>query len=340
VNSSLSKVTDDVDTPRLSIVRGPSPVVTAVLDRAAHLFQEGREWAIRAMVLVARPEDTEALSGIAKAHARATQTDDYDPATIAADRHRADIFERDRAESRRLSEAMRNAATTAHEAGKDAAAKQALVGDPPATPLVMMITTAAVVAMTIAPSIHDFIFATLRDDLNWAISLSLGLVIGGMLVWGLIAEGSNVLISPRAALYGGIVIGIGFAVLRLSAAEDLGEVVYALGLSAIEIGTLVFADAIGVRHRAELAGWQERKAGAGDAAARAESGRNMYEQLRGQKEAVDQAVQDHLRYADERRELSRDLPGRETAYTQAILAGYGRGIAENVGRAQGYGHGA
>ena len=67
--------------------------------------------------------------------------------------------------------------------------------------------------------------------------------LAAMLIWGLVGESASAVVSPRAALWGGIIIGLGFAVLRLSTAEDLPEAIYACGLSAIEVGTLVFADA-------------------------------------------------------------------------------------------------
>ena len=338
--SSLANF-DASDPVRLPVVRAPSPVGRAVIGMLEFLFELGRQWALREMILTARQEDIDALTGQARAYALGTSAQDYDPRSNEADRERANLFDGARAESRRLTEAIRNAAARSHEFDKEAAAKAALLGEPPAAPLLVMITAAAVVAMTMAPSAHDLVLTTLRDDLNWALSVSLGLVIGSMLVWGLIAEGSAAVVATRAALWGGIVLAGGFAVLRLSAAEDFGEVVFAIGLSVIEIGTLVFADAVGARYRAQLRRWQERKEEAADAAACAESARGLSAQLVDERVAVDRDVQAHLTYVDERRELSGDFESRGTAYVQAICAGYFRGIAENVGRAQGgYGNGA
>lgn len=312
----------------------------AGLTLLAYLDGRGRQWAIQEMVLEQRPEDLEALAGEARACARMTAVPDYDPSSIGADRDRASLFEGARGESRRLGEQARNAAADAHTAGRTAVAATAQVGERPPVPFLIMIMAALVVSMTLSPSLHDQIFLTLRDDLNWAVSLTLGSVIGAMLIWGLIGEGTGAIVSPRAALWGGIIIGIGFAILRLSTAEDVAEVVYACGLSAIEVGTLVFADAVGTRYRADLARWRERQDAAAESSAQATATQSVYARLLAEKAAVDARIWEHLEYADERREFSGDSARRETSCVEAICAGYRRGIAENFGRAQGYGHGA
>jgi hypothetical protein len=244
------------------------------------------------------------------------------------------------AKSNRLDSEIRNAASDLHDAAKASAAKARLVGERPAVPLLVMISIAVVIAMTMAPSAHDLIFSTLRDDLNWAVSLTAGMVIGVMLVWGVVQEDARAIVSSRAALWGGIILGLGFADLRLAAAEEVGEVIYALGLTAIEIGALVFAEATGKRHRAEVALWHERNEAAVDAAAGVEVQRSRHEQLVVEKAAADRAIEDHLVRGDERRELSGDFRTFEAACVQAICAGYSRGIAENGGRAEGYSHDA
>src|SRR5581483_7455750 len=101
---------------------------------------------------------------------------------------------------------IRNAVSDLHDAGKASAAKARLVGEMPPVPLLVMISIAVVIAMTMAPSAHDLIFATLRDDLNWAVSLTAGMVIGVMLVWGVGQENSRAIVSSRAALWGGVIL--------------------------------------------------------------------------------------------------------------------------------------
>ena len=245
------------------------------------------------------------------------------------------LSESDRAESRRLAEAIRNAAVTMRAAETATAAKGAAVGEKPSRPVVAMVTTAAVIGTTFAPAIHDFALSTLSEDVGWTLSLLLGGTVGTMLVWGLVAEGSNAPQSSRTALWGGILVGVGFAILRLSVAEDLGEVLFALGWSVAEAGTIIFADWFGARHRRDVAQWHQRGTEAAEASAQAEAGRTAYERLLTEKASVDDRIEAHLTHADERRELSGDFSNRETAYIQAACAGYRDGIAQNIGRAQG-----
>ena len=300
------------------------------------LLEFGRRWAVEGRVLEARTEHLEVLRDYGRAQARAGAVRDYDPETVAADRERARRFEDWLATVHRLAGEIRTATADLHQAATAAATKGRLIGEMPPEPLLVMMTSTVVIAMTIAPSAHDLIYTTLRDDLNWVISAATGVVIGVMLAWGVVQENSRTALPSRAALLGGVILGLGFAILRLAVAEDLGEVIYALGLCAIECGVLVFIEATGRQYRDEVAGWHERNDAAGQAAATADCQRQKHESLVAAKADIDRAIEGHLVRTDERRELSGDFESFEAACVRAVCSGYFRGIAENNGRAEGY----
>lgn len=163
----------------------PNPVAT----RLQELFEYGKNRAIGGQALSPRDADLAALEAHARAITRALKCDAYDPSRFAADRLREREYEKlisDRA-------AAEDAKKFADARLRIAEGKLSTVNPdelPPALPLAIMVCSVVVIAISVAPTLHDFVFHTLEDDLlNWAVSLTSGLLVGVLLTWTILGAG-------------------------------------------------------------------------------------------------------------------------------------------------------
>ena len=139
---------------------------------------------------------------------------------------------------------------------------------------------------------------------------------------------------PRVTLAAGVLVGLAFAVLRLSAAEELGDALLAVGFSLLEIGALFLADQVIARYRDAESAWRNRASEAADAVAQRDASAQEYDRLVTAKGRAREQIERHLRYVDTRGALSGDANSREDAFVLAIVSGYYAGIAVNTGRTQ------
>jgi hypothetical protein len=279
-----------------------------------------------------RDDDIRSLSALAKTVAGYVAGAGFDPVAAPEDRLRDALFKKTEAESRQLDQEVRIAAKRSSEEADKAARKRALVGKEPKLPLVAMVTAVGVLAISVAPTLHDFVFHTLADDiLNWFFSLAVSALLGVMLAWGLFAE--SVTIS-RTPLVVGTIISLGLGALRISGADSLHEVLFAVGLALMEIGVVLFLDwRAGLFNKASRE-WTIRLQEAEEAEASSRVQRSEYERLVSERSNREAQILEHVSYVEHRDELAGDSLAREQAYVEAICDSYLQGIAENRGRLQ------
>ena len=101
----------------------------------------------------------------------------------------------------------------------------------------------SVLALTIAPTLHDQLFIGLNDEvLAWLASALCSAFVGAFIVWSLLGSAS---VSERRTtvnvigLVAGIGIGVGMGLLRMAHATSSGEYVFAGALTIIEISAVV-----------------------------------------------------------------------------------------------------
>ena len=109
------------------------------------------------------------------------------------------------------------------------------------------LTAAAVAALVIsvAPTLYDFIYVTLSNQmLHWLASLGSAAFIGLVITWGAVGgvEVAGQLDAARwGGLLGGIMVGVGLAILRVAHAKGGNELAFAVALTAVEsLGTKIW----------------------------------------------------------------------------------------------------
>jgi hypothetical protein len=195
-----------------------------------------------------------------------------------------------------------------------------------------MIAAVGVLAISVAPTLHDFVFHTVPDELlNWFLSIGVSAVLGVMLAWGLFSASA---VSSRTPIVVGVVISIGLGVLRLSSAEELREYLFTAGLTLMEIGVVLFLDWRAAIYNRDYASWLEPGGEANEAEAASVVQQQEVARLYEEKQTLAGQVSEHLSYIEQRDELTRDNAAREQAYIEAICDSYLQGVAENRGRLQ------
>ena len=292
----------------------------------------GRIRALESGIVEPQEGDLEQLRDYARAAATYVGRPGFDPAGNLQDGMREALHQKNVCELKRDEEMLRIATAQSREASEAAARARAGVGERADLPLAAMVAAICVLAISVAPTLHDFIFHTLPDDiLNWFLSLAVSALLGVMLAWGLFSSSAA---RSRAPMVVGIVISVGLAVLRLSAAETLREVVFTIGLTLMEIGVVLFLDWRAGIYNGAVDSWMARSAAA--AAAEAFSGVQAREvaRLAGEQQRLTALISGHLDYLARREELMLDAATREQVYVQAIRDSYLQVVAENRGRLQ------
>ena len=121
-----------------------------------------------------------------------------------------------------------------------------------------------VFAITVAPTLHDFVFHTLSDDLlAWFLSSICGAFVGGMLTLGIL-RGRHTKMT-WIGVGAGVTLGLGLLSVRLSSAEGSGEVMFAVGLTIVEIAVVLLLEFLARDLRAKEADWNVRLAAESEA---------------------------------------------------------------------------
>jgi peptidoglycan/LPS O-acetylase OafA/YrhL len=111
-----------------------------------------------------------------------------------------------------------------------------------------------VFSIAVAPTLHDSVFHTLPDDLlAWLFSSICSAFVLGMLSWGRLGGRQTKLtwIGPAA----GVALAVGLLAVRLSSAERTGEVMFAIGLTIVEIAAVLLLEFLARDLRAKEADW-------------------------------------------------------------------------------------
>jgi hypothetical protein len=302
-------------------------------------FDHGFERAVSGGALDIRPEDLEALEEFARARAQVEQRTSFDPSSIAHDQLRENDFRIRQVDLKEAKDAERHAGAHLRQSEQQAAQAHSRLGARPRPSVVLMIAAVIVFAITVAPTLHDFVFHTLSDELTaWFMALMSGVFAGVLLacaILGLVGGAEEGSALRRGGAIAGAVLCLGLGVLRVSAVEAWGEVVFALGLTLVEIGVICTLEFTAGKLRAALAGWAERKAAADEGSAVQEAAEAHFrrcQQCRRELEDQNAAYQAHV---EDRYERSRDLAAIEGIAQRSVRAGYTAGVSANRGRVQG-----
>jgi hypothetical protein len=305
------------------------------------LMDHGAKRATESGALEARPDDIVALQEHATAAARDAYRARYEPEANPNDRLREDQFQRVTKRRETVSEQAEHSEVTLRGCEADLAR----VPDPgpkPQIPVLLIFGAVFVLALTVAPTIRDFLFDGLEDDLiAWGASLFAGVSFGLFLAWStLSAAGGGS--GPddgeprrRRGVFGAAGVAIGLGLWRLSGAVGFSDYVTALALTVLELGVVLTLDRFAQLHQARLRDWQARHDDYATAASAATAAAVDLERRRKELLHLEDGVCAHVEYVEDRTLRNLSIDELIRAATTAVRDGYNSGVAANRGRRSG-----
>jgi hypothetical protein len=267
----------------------------------------------------------------------------YDPDSNAVDRLHQDKFEAAKNRRRVVAEMVEHAQVELH-AGESERARVPLPEAAPALPVLLIFAAVLLLALTVAPTMRDFLFDSLEDDvLAWMASLGTGLGFGLVLAWVTLVgspppeDGGSTPMGRgvNRAVLGGLVVALALGVWRLSGAESTGDITMAVALTGIEFGVVLLLDFFAADYRRRRREWQARV----DARTAAEAGViTAADNLRRRNEELaklDDEIERHVAYVEDRTLRNLGVDELCAVATAAARDGYSQGIAQNRGKTRG-----
>lgn len=281
----------------------------------------------------------QSLTEFARTEARRVHAGPFDPERRTDDRLVDDQY---RARRQRLDELQaieRHAVIQSRDADVGAAHTRAQLGPRPQISAGLAPAAIAAFAITVAPTLHDFIFHNMEEDLlAWLLSLGCGMSAGCFVVGAVLRTAGYVNnAGRRAGLIACALVCVGLGLLRASAVGALGELLFAVGLTAVEIGIVGTLEYVASRHQADFTAWFERSVkadGAQGVANTAQANLDRWQTLIRDLREQDVSFQHHV---EDREERSIPLAELEDITIRHVHDGYNAGIAANHGALRGVG---
>ncbi len=319
--------------PLDNVVVAETPANEAILGMRTGLFELGRNRALLSGTTVPVPEDARALENHARAMARDTYREVFDPKQHAHDRMR--LAEYENQVSQREEAQIGEAHATANLRDEETKlAKTPKAGEKPRAKGWLVAAFIVAITITVAPTLHDFFFHTIADDLLvWFAATTSAAFVACMLTLAIL--------SGRRSTWtwiggvAGILLGLGLGAVRLSAAEGPAEMLFGVGLTVIEIAAVLLLEwlASGLRNSEDR--WLPLKTTEDQAIAARETALADLTRWQSRIKELNQAIAQKIAYVEDRFNRNLHLPELEAVAIKAVLDGYNAGITENVGRLRG-----
>jgi len=297
------------------------------------LWQMGRNRARQSGTAEPRSGDIQALEDHARAMAKETYRELYDPAQNVHDAMHQAEHERNLEQREEAEQARRHAAANLRDA-ELTVARTPKAGPKPSVHPLQGATSIVAITLSVAPTVHDSLFHTLPDDiLAWFGSLVSGAFVGGMLTLAIL-NGRRSKVT-WIGVVAGILVGIGLGAVRLSSAEGTSEVLFALGLTVMEIAAVLLLEWQARALRASEAEWLPLHAAETQAIAHRDAAQADLTRWETRGKELTQAIKDKIAFVEDRHNRHIHLPELEAVAIKAVRDGYNAGIAENIGRVRG-----
>lgn len=315
-----------------------SEVIDVVIKMHSDLVDYGRKRAELSRDVEANLNDLRSLEEHAEAMANEAYREPYDPENN--EEHKLREAEYQKLNGIRpevelaLSYAEADTAKLVDEASKVQSNMKA-----PMAQQVLMVSAVAGLALTIAPTLHDYVFITMKDDiLNWAISLLSATVYGVFITWGLLDsddEGGRRTARNKMGFAGGIVVPVGLGILRAANAVGLAEILFAVALTIVEVGIVVLLEARAASLRVAYQDWAAQQAAFQDVTTRLEQARSHFLGCNRKLEEINEAIDSHIRLVTELTLRNYNIEKVKADAVKAVRDGYFDGLAINRGYLRG-----
>ncbi len=317
----------------LDNVVAPAPDGDAILEMRTGLFELGRNRALLSGTTEPVPDDLSSLEEHARAMAQDTYRDVFDPQKNVHDQMHQAEYQRLLQQRVETEKGVAHAAANLHDAERLLATTPKAGQKPEAN---WWLVTAFIIAITItvAPTLHDFVFFGIADDLlSWFCGSITAAFVAAMLTLAILSGRRTK--WTWAGVVAGIILGLGLGLVRLSSAEGLMEALFAVGLTVVEIAAVLLLEwiASGLRNREDA--WLVAKAAEDTAVASRDTEQTDVQRRQAQLKEINEAIARKIAYVEDRFNRNLHLPELEAVAIKAVLDGYNAGITENIGRIRG-----
>lgn len=310
-------------------------VADVILRMHNDLVEYGRQRAKLSRDTKPNPDDLSSLQDHAEAMAEEAYREAYDPDKYQD--HKLREFEYQKLQSDREEAELASGYAMAEVADLEKEMSKAQSNMlPPTKPMVLMAAAVAGLALTIAPTLHDYIFITMKDDvLNWAVSLLSATTYGVFITWGLL-ESDDVRgrrsVRNWLGLVGGIGVPVGLGLLRVANAIGIAEVLFAVALTVVEIGIVLLLEARASTLRIAYHEWAAQQAMVKDIVTRLEAAKTKLSRRKQALAEIRNAISDHISLVSELAVRNFNIDKIKADAARAVRDGYFDGLAYNRGR--------
>ena len=303
------------------------------------LFNHGYERAMASGALTAHTADEQAIEEHARAMAREAHREAFDPSKHAHDEmlegeHKKNLNDRGDVE-----QAAKFAEADVAEREEEVA--RAYPGSrPPKPPRALVVAAVVGTMITVAPTLHDTVFLMDDDSVSWALSLACGLFLGlliALMILGDSDSGGHRTITNWMGLGAGVLVSLALGALRIGAAKTVGDIVFAAGMTVLELGIVLALEGVASRRRAVMGEWLVRNAAAEKATAALDAAKTKLARWKEKLSALNEKIHGHIAYVEERTIRNLHIDELEATALKAARDGYLAGIADNRGRVLGAG---
>jgi hypothetical protein len=165
--------------------------------------------------------------------------------------------------------------------------------------------------------------------LAWFLALLGAGFVGGMLTLAILNGRATK--WTRLGTVAGVAVGIGLCIVRLSTAQDVGQILFAIGFTIMEIAAVLLLELQAVSLRTKEAEWEVRHEAEGKALARREAAAADLDRWQSRLQELAKEIADKIASVEDRHNRHIHIAELEAVAIKAVVDGYYDGIAHNIG---------
>jgi hypothetical protein len=298
-------------------------------------FEHGEDRALESGATESRPDDVEVLTRAGEALAREDWEERYDPASNPHDALREAEHGKDLKDRTKLEEAARFSAAEVREA-EHAQGAVPPAGEKPQVPPPLLWFAGAVMALSVAPTFRDELFASVSDDvIGWTIAMIAAGFVAAMVVAFTLLGHQGHAEKPAWKRRQGLIAGVGVAaacaIMRLRSAEGFGDVSFAAALTILELAVVLFLEYRASLHEEALRAWHAAALPVEAASRVLAAAKARHERQLASLEEVKSRIHAHVEYVESRTPRFVSVEEAIAATVKTMLDGYHSGLAKNRG---------
>lgn len=299
------------------------------------LYDHGYDRAVSSGALEPEEIVIQALKEHATAMAEETYQRAFDPLANIDDKYREEDYQRNLKELNELILGIKHAKAEFNRREDESARLKTQVPKEPEFPVFAACFGTSVIALTVAPTFHDTVFASFGNDAAWGFGLLTGMVWGGFVTYSILDGGRD---SDKqnwmnfAGLIAAMGMGVALGLIRLLNAVDFTDYLSAIGFSLLEIFVALELDTVGRKYHARYAEFAEKSTAAGQLDGLAASAKKALDGRISDSEKLEEKVRNYRTYVSERELRANHKSELIASAVKAVLDGYDAGIRHNKGK--------